>query len=282
MHYYFTTAGFNWAALVLSAGLFALPNSAPGAGVVTNTSSASFLAAVAGGGTVSFAATGTVAVASTIVISVNTTLIDPDHSIVISGGTNTPIRLFIVNTNVQLTIVGLTLANGSSTNGGAIHNSGTLVITNCTFSNNIASATSGSLGLNGSFGAVHGIGGGLGQPGNVASGGAIYNLGTAIVTQCTFVTNQVAGGVGGVGGSGGASNYQGGNGGEGGEGGSGFGGAIYSVGVLQISNTLFRLNTARGGNGGVAVRMVFHQGPAQLETADQRAPRRAVPSMLPD
>jgi hypothetical protein len=174
------------------------------------------------------------------------------HSIVISSaGSNTPVQLFKVNAGVQLSITGLTLANGSSTNGGAIYNSGTLTLTDCVFSNNIASGESGAVGRSGSFGSVLGTSGGSGRPGLAARGGAIFNLGESIIRQCTFTANQVVGGPGGAGGSGGLSNYQGGSGGDGAEGGPGMGGAIYSEGFLQISDTLFELNTAHGGNGGI-------------------------------
>jgi hypothetical protein len=247
-------------ALTLSVGLIALPIRAPGAGVVTNASLSSLLAAMEGGGTVSFAATGTVAVTSTIVVSTDTVLIDLSHSIVISARSNTPVQLFKVNAGVQFSITGLTLANGSSTNGGAIYNSGTLKLTDCVFSNNIASGESGAVGRSGSFGSVLGTSGGSGRPGLAARGGAILNLGDSIIRQCTFTANQVVGGPGGAGGSGGQSNYQGGPGGDGAKGGPGIGGAIYSAGFLQISDTLFELNMAHGGNGGIGGTNGFPSG----------------------
>src|SRR4030095_15948386 len=94
----------NWMGFTLTVGLMALPIRAPGAGVVTNASLSSLLAALEGGGTVSFAATGTVAVTSTIVVSTDTALIDMSHSIVISTRSNTPVQLFKVDAGVHLSM----------------------------------------------------------------------------------------------------------------------------------------------------------------------------------
>ena len=53
-----------------------------------------------------------------------------------------------------------------------------------------------------------------------AAGGAIYNVCTAIVTRCVFLTNGVFAGNGGQGGQGGNGDTLGGNGGDGGWGGT--------------------------------------------------------------
>jgi hypothetical protein len=80
---------------------------------------------------------------------------------------NNSFRVFEVVAGVTARLTGLTirdgLANGASTdgNGGGLYNSGTLLLTNCTFTANSASQ----------------------------SGGAIQNLGNLTATTCTFSTN---------------------------------------------------------------------------------------------
>lgn len=220
-------------------------------GVITNTDLASLRAAIAGGDTVYFATTGRVNVASTIIISNDVSLIDSNHAVMLSGsGASSRGPLFIVNSGVQFRASGLMFANGSATNGGAIYNEGIIVLANCFFSNNTAVGPGGALGASGSFGTVLGSSGGAGKQGAGGTGGAVYNIGTAIIAGCTFLTNQAIGGNGGIGGTGGSSAYMGGDGGAGGAGGSAAGGALYSRGVLQVSNTLFRFNSASGGSGG--------------------------------
>ncbi len=240
------TTGLATASLV-----FVLPLRTCGDAVVTNTNPAALSAAIAGGGTIYLAFSGTVLLSNTLVIATDVALIATNRAVVISGSTNRGAGpLFSVNGGVEFSANGLTLANGRSTNGGAVYNTGKLILNDCVLSNNIAVGSTGAVGIAGSPGTVLGTSGGIGQPGTLAVGGAIYNLGTAVVARCTFVTNLAVGGTGGTGGTGGASNYQGGNGGRGGGAGTGAGGAIYSTGLLQLSNTLFRANVARGGTGG--------------------------------
>ena len=222
--------------------------------VVGDTSLASLNAAVGLGGAYHLAATGTVFVTRTIVVSKNTILANTNHSITISGGdTNGSVQIFQVLPGAQLTLQGLTIANGGGTNNSAIVNSGLLILKSCTFSNNVALGAPGTTGSNGTPGSISGATGRPGTAGTSGSGGAIYNNNhsTCIVSQCTFVFNQAAGGKGGTGGAGGASNFQGGDGGGAGDGGPGHGGAIYSAGQLEIADSLFRSNSARGGEGGL-------------------------------
>jgi hypothetical protein len=81
--------------------------------------------------------------------------------------------------------------------------------------------------------------------GGDATGGALYNQGTTYVFDCSFLTNNAAGGNGGNG-SGGAH-----LGGDGGNGGGGYGGAIYNLNTLVLSNCTFTGNSVTNGTGGV-------------------------------
>ena len=95
-----------------------------------------------------------------------------ENNIVISKnmtiqGTNTIIngnnkgRILTINSNVKVTISGITFINGNSTYGGAIYNSGTLTVNGCAFKNNTAQF-----------------------------GGAIYNLNTLNVFFSQFTSNS--------------------------------------------------------------------------------------------
>jgi predicted outer membrane repeat protein len=106
--------------------------------------------------------------------SPNTLTIDgTGQSITIDG--DSTYQIFSVNSGATLTLNDLTLAdgNGGGGSGGAINNSGTLTVTNSTFSNNSAP----------------------GPPG--VYGGAIYSTLSLTVTNSTFSGNS-AGGLGGA------------------------------------------------------------------------------------
>ncbi len=122
--------------------------------------------------------------------------------------------------------------------GGAIYNVGTLRATNCTFSNN-----SGGLGGNGGYMTidVDGFSDPVveGSPGNGGPGGAIYNMGTAMLTGCTLNGNVGGPGNSNVGVPGGG--LLPGNGGS--------AGAIYNAGMVTL--TLCTLDSNAGGTGTV-------------------------------
>jgi hypothetical protein len=164
------------------------------------------------------------------------------------------VRLFLVDSGVTLALTNLTLINGQSTNGGAIYvrSNGTLQVSSCVFSNNLAVTSHGVDGTSASADTVNGSAkdGRSGTSSTTAAGGAIYNLGFAELVQCTFLTNGVVGGSGGKGGDGGNATVRGGDGGNGGKGGSGLGGAIYNQNVLSASSSSFYFNFAFGGFGG--------------------------------
>lgn len=143
-------------------------------------------------------------------------------------------------------------SDGGSAIGGAIYNSGTLVLIGCTLLENAARGGTGGSYIRSAPAflylkeyLVNGATGGSG------AGGAIYNAGTATCTECTMTGNIASGGHGGHGGL-----YRNGGdpvGGTGGNGGNTDGGAIHSSGrtapISFISCTLSG-NSAAGGLGG--------------------------------
>jgi len=197
---------------------------AEGSGVVTNCSLGDLLSALQGGGLVTLSCGGTITLTNTITIT-NNTVLDGTRTNAILSGNNT-VRIFNIASNVDFTILNLTLANGS-------------VVGNA-----------GSNGLNGADSSGVGGDGSNGSNGANAVGGTIYNAGRLTLANCTLQSCSVAGGVGGNGGNGGNGDYQGGNGGNGGLGGNALGGAIYNLGQLSLSNSTVSGCSASAGNGG--------------------------------
>ena len=111
--------------------------------------------------------------------------------------------------------------------GGAIANHGSLTVLRCTFFGNTA------VGGDGAYG-----GGGVGGPGGDAAGGTIYNAGEMSLINSTINGALATGGRGGDGGAGG------------GRGGNGYGGAIYNTRTAWVTNCTIASNAARGGHGG--------------------------------
>lgn len=200
------------------------PTPAHAGGVVTVCDEAHLLAALTGGGTVTFTCSGTITLSATIVISTDTTLDGSGQAVTISG--NNVVRVFTVQPGVTLTLKRLTVANGlGKINGGGIYNDqGAVIISSCAFANNNADY----------FGC----------------GGAIANSGALTVTDSTFTGNS-----GGFGGCGGGiynadgtatisdSTFSGNNAGLGGS-----GGAIVNQGTLIVSNSTFSNNRAQQGS----------------------------------
>ena len=138
---------------------------------------------------------------------------------------------------------------GDSGLGGAIYNSGSLALVNCTLTNNSATGGTGGRGGTGGTGAgtfTLGGNGGDGAAGGSGLGGAIYNLGELTLINCTFSANSVAGGNGSAGGAGGAGSSAGPP-GNGGGGGGGFGGAVFNAMNLTALASTFSANSAHGG-----------------------------------
>jgi len=139
-------------------------------------------------------------------------------ALTISGGGAA--QLLNVAAGAQLTLEGLTLANGQSVSGGAVFNQGTLTITSSILSGNtadlggaVANALTGSLTITNST-----------LSGNTASfGGAIDNdYGSLTITSSTLSGNQAA-----------------------------LGAAIRNTGTLAITNSTLSGNTATGDGGAI-------------------------------
>jgi hypothetical protein len=179
--------------------------------------------------------------------------ININRSLVIDGGTNGVTftgngveRIFTVATNCQLTLYNLQIINGQSTNGGAIYNLGTLIISNCIIAGNAATNFSGVTGTTNSNG-----NGGNGTSGGTAEGGAIYSLGPVSIYNSVVGTNTALGGAGGSGGTGANGLIFGSFGGNAGSGGSAFGAAVYASGSSNVFvSSQFLNNTCTAGTAG--------------------------------
>ncbi len=176
-----------------------------------------------------------------------------NHTVLIDGGTNAIVfdaqgltRIFTVATNCQVTLNNLQLINGTSTNGGAIYNNGTLIISNCIIAGNAATNVTG---INGATN--NSANGGNGGNGGTAQGGAIYSRGPLSIYYSVVGTNSALGGTGGTGGAGGSSLLFGYDGGDAGSGGGAYGGAIYSIGSTNVFvSTEFLDNNCTAGSAG--------------------------------
>lgn len=264
---------------VMPAAVLITRNVARAGGTVTDCTEASLRAAMAGGGTVTFACDGTITLSNTVSISENTFLEAGGHRVTING--NGSVRVFQVGTNVLFTVDNLTIANGLATNGaglfnaggvvtvtnstfcgnnvlgaaapfyphaggesvggGAVANLGVLKLVNCTFTNNSAVGGAGSSDSY-SFGVAGDVGGN-------GAGGAVWNAGLMFSSGCTFAGNSVTGGTGGAGASGYPFPWNN-PGYPGGLGGDGIGGAIFNCGTACFVNCTLALNTGEGGAGG--------------------------------
>src|SRR5882672_4127382 len=147
------------------------------------------------------------------ILLTDTILIDADfmmdtqgHNVTING--QNLVSLFSI-TNASFQAFGISFINGrSETNGGALYidEDSTVVLSNCTFSGNVAIGTNGLNGANGADSdSGNGGNGGNGRPGDRAVGGAIFSLGSLELYNCTISSNSAAGGDGGSGGNGGSS-----------------------------------------------------------------------------
>jgi hypothetical protein len=191
LHSLLTPTLLGWLSLIgLPAGSFA-------EGVVNSCTEADLRAALAGGGTVTFACDGTITLTDTLVITNDTVIDAAGRDVTISGGG--AVRIFSVASGTQSLLAGLKIVNGvHGTEGAGIFNSGSLRLHGCTLSNNVVSAS------------------------GLLRGGALLNLGSAEIVDCTFVTNRAFAG-------------------------STYGGAIYSAGTLAVRQSTFSGNAAQYG-----------------------------------
>ncbi len=221
------------------------PQATPGTNTVDAACSlrdALLFATSAGSGNISFdstkfAATNTVS-QNTINLLSNGTLNIPSNTTITgatsgSGATLTNLvtvsgagawTVFTVGSGVTgAALNNLTITKGNGSIGGGINNSGTLTVSNSTFSSNTATGAGGS-------------------------GGGIYNAGTLIVTNSTLSGNTVLDGFGGAISNSGIltvtnSTF------SGNTAPSGTGGGIYNSFTLTVSNSTFSGNTAAFGPG---------------------------------
>ncbi|MDB5174269.1 MAG: polymorphic outer membrane protein [Phycisphaerales bacterium] len=208
---------------------------------------------------------GTITFASGIEITRDVTITGPGVNVLTLDGNNA-FQMFNVDGGMSLTISGLKFINGSSGNGGAIFNVGTLAVSNswfsgnhvtsggggfggaisswsgssfsisgCTFDNNSVVSTGG----NGLGGAVSGVGSGgsitnstftqnFARGGDTGYGGAVFlsSAGTTI-TNCTIIGNSAESGGGTVG--------------------NGNGGGLYSEGATTtVTNSIIAQNFGGG------------------------------------
>jgi hypothetical protein len=119
-------------------------------------------------------------------------------------------RVFAISSGADVMLSGLTIADGSAAQGGGIDNFGTLAIDQCALVSNTASGGSGDSTTPDAAsggGIANEVGASLGlrdssivgnvaaaRPGDDSFGGALLNLGSAVVTDCTFTGNQATGG----------------------------------------------------------------------------------------
>ena len=197
--------------------------SAGPATVISVCTLANFEAAVAAGGTVTFATNCSLTLTNTVKVpsSLNLTINGGGFTVSLSGDTS--VQLFSVKGGT-LAITGITLGQGTSR--GATGKDGMAG----------ASGTTGANGANGTGSKAGGAGkpggaggaGEAGEAGKAGKGGAIYiKSGTVTLTSVTMSGDEAIGGGGGTGGMGGIGGMGGlgGNGGTGANGGAGGNGA---------------------------------------------------------
>jgi hypothetical protein len=216
--------------------------------VATNTQSA-LVAAMAGGGTVTFAFNGTIYLTNTIEVSNDTVLDATGQDVAISGSNS--VQILIIDSGMTVSMTNLTLSRGVSQGiyvynypsnpnitfggyGGAISNAGVLQMTACSFISNSA------FGVNNGVMTTNGVQ--TTEPSG-GFGGAVYNSGIITGQGCVFAGNSAAGGLGGTEDTG-ASVYATFNGAV------AYGGAFFNTNQATFINCVFSNNTVTGGIGG--------------------------------
>ncbi len=188
-------------------------------------------AAGTGTDTINFSVNGTIPLGATLPSILNSLTIDATGKAIEIGGANR--QVFIVNSGATLNLRALTVSHGHSCSGGGLYNSGTVTITDTTFTANSAGDLGGAIYngnvlsvrqstiagnvINNTGGCGLGSGGGgifnggdltilnstlQGNGGAASAGGAIDNHGTVTVTNSTIAGNTATfgGGIGNVGG----------------------------------------------------------------------------------
>ena len=158
--------------LILNTGADTGPFNALAGGVVTSPTETALRAALAGGGRVTFACDGEIALSQSLDFLQDTALDASGRSISISGSNS--VRVLFVHSNVAVSLTGLEIKAGVSSNGAAAFvQGGRLTLSNVWFSGNVATNT-------------------VRSAPNAVSGGALFNLnGTIDAVGCTFISNRV-------------------------------------------------------------------------------------------
>jgi predicted outer membrane repeat protein len=179
-----------------------------------------------GGDTINFSgagATGTITLTSALpAIAESVTITGPGANVLTVSGNNA-VTVFTINSGVTVSLSGLTIANGIGTAGGGINNSGTLTVSNCTFSGNTVSSWGGGINNGGTLTVSNSTFSGN-TTGN--GGGGIANSGTLTVNNSTLYANTASGDGGGI---------------------------LNGSGTLTVSNSTFSENSAGNGGGGIYV-----------------------------
>jgi hypothetical protein len=135
---------------------------------------------------------------NSVIFTKNTVLDATGHRVTFNGANS--VRVFQAGAGLEISLIHLIVANGRSTNGGALLSDGAIVhLSNCVFTNNAAVGLDGVDGPKLSFG--NDPAKTAGAPGGDALGGAIFCSGTLEASNTLFVANAAIGGAGGTGGS---------------------------------------------------------------------------------
>ena len=193
------------------------------AGVVSSCDEASLLAALSGGGKVTFTCSGTITLTGTITVSADTIIDGAGQNVTVSGGFAT--QVIFVSSGAQLELNKVTIADGFSEFGGGILNLGTLTVSHSSFSSNYSRTYGGGGILNGN-GAVLTVTNSTFSDNHAYfnSGGGILNYATLTVMNSTF--------------SGNSADY--------------IGGGIATFAPLTVSNSTFYGNNAGIYGGGLS------------------------------
>jgi hypothetical protein len=176
--------------------------------------------AAASGDTITFSVTGTIYLNHYgMTIGKDLTISGPGAGILSITGTGR-YTVFHILAGKTVTISGLTITHGSSSNGGGIYNEGLLTLSQCTVSDHTVTG----------------------------NGGGLYNVGTATVSRSTFIINKANNG-GGIENAGGALSVT--NSTFTGNSAVNKGGGIdnNSNSTLNVTNSTFRDNSATTGGG---------------------------------
>jgi hypothetical protein len=153
--------------------------------------------------TITFSVSGTIVLGSTLpsIVAASTagalTIDGSGQTITVSG--NNSVQVIIVNSGADLTVKHLNIGNASgNTGGGLVNFSGTVTITDSTFSNNSASSGGGGI-VNSSGTVIIADSTFSSNSSGLSSGGGIANFsGTVTITNSTFSSNGAFAGGGAI------------------------------------------------------------------------------------